>query len=446
MTAISTRPQRSRKAATAGAAILSLGLLASTQGHADNSWGVREKPYAEVIQQVVGMPSDGDLQQRCNKHGFNVVNVMWEDTGRAGGSSVGPNISDLTLQVRESVDGGTRTHMLPVIRYPNFTDKTADLPVDKLWVRIGNQQEGGKPVAMPLTEVLTNLKEYLSDPSSLKGDGNFMAKRDSHFLVSAQHVFLPIPKKGKAEFNPVLFNYQSAPGSPALLTLLVTREGTSATVIDNRGGDQNMQAWGQQLFFNNAGQKTVFTAERKSDVKARIESGQAKASDEGALEEGADMMMIVQVPLKHENRGHMLGMQGDSDDEMMMEMAPSSAAPMKSARGSGGVSDVEKAVLGHGEDLGVFDEMLSLKLERDERFPIRITVQFYKATSNGVVSDQDLVDVASSIKKVYDSADYVGSLVVPEGERNRPTDWIKDDPKAAEEWRPFKRIRDFFGW
>ena len=28
-------------------------------------------------------------------------------------------------------------------------------------------------------------------------------------------MFLPIPKKGKAEFNPVLFNYQSAPGSPA---------------------------------------------------------------------------------------------------------------------------------------------------------------------------------------------------------------------------------------
>jgi hypothetical protein len=44
---------------------------------------------------------------------------------------------------------------------------------------------------------------------------------------SAQAVFLPIPKQGQGEFNPVLFNYQSSPGSPAVLTILVTRQGTS---------------------------------------------------------------------------------------------------------------------------------------------------------------------------------------------------------------------------
>ncbi|MFH1809897.1 MAG: hypothetical protein ABIJ09_14220 [Pseudomonadota bacterium] len=422
--------------------------LVAPRSHAETGWGIREKSFGEVIQQVVSMPSDGDLQQRAQSHGFNVVNVMWEDTGRAGGSSVGPNISDLTLQVRENLGNNSwQTHLLPVIRYPNFEDKTGDIPVDKLWIRVGNQQKGGKPVAVPLKEVLSNLKEYLSHADTLQGNGNFMADKDSHFLVSAQHVFLPIPKSGKAEFNPVLFNYQSAPGNPAMLTLLATREGTSATVIDNRGGDQSSQGWGQQLFYNNAGQKTVFTAERKSDVKARIESGQAKPSDEGALEEGADMMMIIQVPLKHENRGYMQGMEMEaSAGAAMDDMAPMAAeAPAPSAK-SAMRSDVEKAVLGHGDDLGPFEEMQNYKLERDTRFPIRITVQFYKATSNGVVSDQDLVDVADSIGKVYKSADYVGSLVVPEGQRNRPTDWIKDNPKAADEWRPFQRIREFFGW
>ncbi len=423
---------------------LTLGLLAPLS-HADQGLGIREKPYSEVIQQVVGMPSDGDLQRRAQRHGFNIVNVMWEDTGRAGGSSVGPNISDLTLQVREDLGNqGWRTHLLPVIRYPNFEDKTGDIPVDKLWIRVGNQQKGGKPIAVPLKEVLSNLKVYLSHADTLKGKGNFMAGKDSHFLVSAQHVFLPIPKSGKAHFNPVLFNYQSAPGNPAVLTLLATREGTSATVIDNRGGDQSSEGWGQQLFYNNAGQKTVFTAERKSDVKARIESGHAKPSDEGALEEGADMMMIIQVPLKHESRGYMVGMAVGTAADMMPSMVPA-AAPMAEKSMARGRSDVEQAVLGHGDDLGPFDEMQNYKLDRDPRFPIRITVQFYKATSNGVVSDQDLVDVADSIGKVYKSADYVGSLVVPEGQRNRPTDWIKDDPKVAEEWRPFKRVRDFFG-
>lgn len=432
-------PQAKYYSLLAGLCLVATPITSWAQG-----WGIRETPYQQVIQRVVAMPSDSDLQQRAGRHGFNVINVMWEDTGRAGGSSVGPNISDLTLQVRHTTENGTSTHLLPVIRYPNFSDKTGDIPAEKLWIKVGNQH-GGETVAMPLTEVLSNLKEYLTDPSSLKSSGNFLAKRDSHFLVSAQHVFLPIPKKGKAEFNPVIYNYQSAPGSPAILTLLVTREGTSATIVDNRGGDMSLQGWGQQLFYNNGGQKTVFTAERRSDVKARIESGQAKKADKGALAEGADMMMIIQVPLKHKNLGYMNGLdEGAMEDDMdvQMEMAPS--APAGAAKSARMASDVEKAVLGHGEDLGPFQEMCGLSLERDDRFPIRVTVQFYKATSNGVVSDANLVEVAQSIAKVYDSADYVGSLVVPEGERHRPTDWVKDNPNAG--WTPFSNVKRFFDW
>jgi hypothetical protein len=60
---------------------------------------------------------------------------------------------------------------------------------------------------------------------------------------------------------------------------------------------------------------------------------------------------------------------------------------------------------------------------RDERFPVRVTIQFYKATSNGVVSESDLDAIATSIGSVYEHADYVGSLVVPEGDRLRPTEW-----------------------
>jgi hypothetical protein len=421
--------------ALAPAALLVTALTPIT-AFAEQGWGIRSPDYnySAVIQQVTQMPFDGDLQARTARYGLGVVNLTWEDTGRDLGSSVGPNISDLTLQVRETVDGGTRTHLLPVIRHPNFTDKTADLAADKLWVRVGNQSGNGK-TAVPLTEVLKNLKEYLHDPGSLIGDGDFLADRDSHFLVSAQHVFLPIPKTGKAEFNPVLFNYQSSPGQPAVLTLLVTRDGTSATIIDNNGGDQTYQGWGQQLFFNNNGQKTVFTAERKSDVKARIERGEARPEDQGALEEGADMMMIVQVPLVHRTAHRSFGYGADAyDDAPAAEMAPApTAGAMMKAERRGG-SDVEQAVLGHGQDLGPYREMGGLRLVRDERFPVRVTVQFYKATSNGIVSDQDLAAVNDSIAKVYANGDYVGSLVVPERDRPRPTMW-KRPATAVGFWR-----------
>lgn len=397
-------------------------------------WGVVGKTpqdtqvvrYADVIRKVEAMPSDADLQQRSSRLGLNIMNVMWEDTGRGLGSAIGPNISDLTLQVREPFGRGSRTHLLPVIRYPNFTDKTGDVRADKLWVRVGNQNSDGELSAVPLTDVLKNLRKYLTRPGSLRGSDNFLAKRDSHFLVSAQHVFVPVPKGGKAEFTPVLFNYQSAPGSPAVLTLLVTREGMSATVIENKGGSQSEQTWGQQLYFNHEGQRTVFTAERKSDVETRIESGRAKASDEGALEEGADMLMVVQIPLKHKQVGYLPGIGGGMASMGAMEdsAAPSKAAEMQAPSAAKRErDDVEQAVIGHGEDQGPFAEMAGLKLERDDSFPVRVTVQFYRATSNGVVSQKSLADVKKMIDRVYADADYVGSLVVPENDRKRPTEW-----------------------
>lgn len=400
-----------------------LGGIALDTAHAQ-SWGVRSQgSFAETIRRVVAMPTDADIQRRVRARGLNVVNVMWEDTGRFHGSSVGPNISDLTLQVRENLPtGGLRTHLLPVIRHPNFSDRTADIRADKLYVRVGNHRRGARLHAVPLSEVLGNMRAYLTNPDSLRGDGDFTAPRDTHYLVSAQHVYVPIQREGRAEFNPVLYNYQSSPGNPAVLVLLVTRQGTSATVIENRPGDQSLQGWGQQLFFNNAGQRTVFTAERRSAVERRIQRGEARAQDEGALEEGSDMMMVVQVPLRHRSPRRFEAMP-------MAGSAPAgvpSAAPSQSARmRTRGRSDVEQAVIGHGEDLGPFRELGGLHLVRDERFPVRITIQFYKATSNGVLSDEDIAAAHRQIERVYEDGDFVGSLVVPESDRVRPTEWTR---------------------
>jgi hypothetical protein len=110
-------------------------------------------------------------------------------------------------------------------------------------------------------------------------------------------------------------------------------------------------------------------------------------------------------------------------------------APAAEAAGAPGArrSDVEQAVLGHGPNLGPFNEGHGLRFERDPKFPIRITVQFYKATSNGVVSDVDLDSIARSIGSVYEHAEFVGSLVLPEGDSRRPTAW----QKIPREWFPW---------
>lgn len=200
-------------------------------------------------------------------------------------------------------------------------------------------------------------------------------------------------------------------------------------VVENWSGDQSYQQWGQQLFFNDEGQQTTFTGERRSTVKERIESGRAKKGDAGALDAGSDMVMIIQVPLVHDEPTW-----GYDDAPMAESAAPpapsaaggladaSSSAPASKRRAS---SDVETAVVGHGEKLGPVREFAGNSLRRDERFPIRVTVQFYRATSNGVVNESDLADVKRDIDRVYANGDFVGSLVVPKDDRPRPTAWTR---------------------
>lgn len=415
--------------------------LATDEKPADpGEWGIRDRTahdeLAATVQKVVAMPSDSDLVSRVSRRGLSVVNVAWEDTGRSVGSSVGPNISDLSLQVRMRDENGFSGAVMPVLRHPNFSDRTGDIPADKFFVRVGNERSGGL-TSVPLTDVLKDLRKFITAPAGLQGSGNLLAARDTHFLVSAQAVFLPIPKTGKVEFNPVLFNYQSRPRDPAVLSILVTRQGTSVQVIENRGEESTAAGWGQELYFNNGGQRAAFTAERKSDVENRIaaQGGPKTDDDKSALAKGADVLFLIQVPLVQAPRPRTSwgpgggGMLGAAKGGPMPAAAPmAESAPAKAAR-----SDVEQAVLGHGPNLGKFDEVRGLKLERDTRFPIRVTVQFYKATSNGVVSDTDLDSISRSIGSVYEHAEFVGSLVLPEGDARRPTAWA-NVPRAWFPW------------
>jgi hypothetical protein len=415
-------------------------------GEEERPRGVVSSEYRQTVERVADMVFDPEIQESVSRRGLGVMSLTWEDTGRAQGSVLGPNISDFTLQVwmREG-SARYRDALMPVIRYPNFTDRSADVPADRFFVRVGNER-GAALSTVPLTELLSDLGRFASAPGTLPaGDGaprlDLRADRDTHFLVSAQAVFLPIPREGKAEFNPVLFNYQSAPDSPAVLAILATREGTSMAVIENRREDAAVHGWGQELYFNDGGHRAALMAERRSDVKARIaaQGGPRTEADRSALGRGADVMALIQVPLVHENRGVLGGVLPDSgytyefsDDPLAAGGFGPNDATIR-VRPAAEASDLERAVLGHGPRLGPFEEGRGARLVRDPKFPIRITVQFYKATSNGVVREADLDGIERSIAGAYAHADYVGSLVLPEGDRARPTAW----QKVPGEWFPW---------
>jgi hypothetical protein len=395
--------------------------------------------YIEAIRRTTSMTNDPLAVELAAGNGLNIVNVMWEDTGRYKGSTVGPNISDVTIQVmvRDPYSDQYQLSMMPVIRYPNFSDLTADIRLDNFFLLVGNEK-GEALHKVSLREYLGNFRIYLHDAGSWAGEStSLLAERDSHVLVSAQAAFLPVPQQGLAEFNPVIFNYQSYQGDPAVLTLVATREGTSATIIDNvRDGFPAGYSWGQRLFFNQNGERASFTGERLSDfgggenAVSEDSDDQRTTSNDGAQagsESGLNMVLVIQVPLKQKN---------PLMPAPLAEAAQLMAAPTMTAK-----SDVEAAVIGHGAVEGPFTEIDGLPIERDDRFPIRVTVQFYKATSNGVVSEADIQEIAEQIQRVYREADYVGSLVVG-GETGRPTEYDgpKDQPPGWWEafWQRFE--------
>ncbi len=375
-------------------------------------------PYPAVVERVAGMVSDGEVQALASERGLQLLDLTWEDTGRSQGSSVGPNISDVTIEVVSEDRGARKLALMPVLRFPNFSDRTADVRLDKIWLKVGNERDGSADRTVSLREFLANPGRYLSSPAAgrIKG-GTLLAPRDSHALVSAQATFLPVPQGGQATFHPVIFNYQSTRGHPAVLTLLVTRQGTSLTIVDNaRDTVSGHSSWGQRLFFNAGGEWAPLTAERLSDVQA---SG-TTMNGESAASLGADanLLMLVQVPLMVERPQRKAWALGGA----LPMAAPAPSMAMESKAADRARSDLETAVLGHGELDGPYTELAGLTVERDPRFPVRVTVQFYQATATGRIGRAEVARLASSIEAVYTKGDYVGSLVVPgPGDLRRPT-------------------------
>lgn len=437
----------SRRCLAAIAAVSILAPLAGAESKAKKAPDPR-RVYERMVQKVANMVDDDRAYTLANAYRLSILNVLWEDTGRWEGSSVGPNISDVTIEVEGFKDGKkARTYLMPVMRHENYTDKTADVKMDNILIPVGNQAKNGQLALVSLTELLKDPTPYLSnaDKGKIKG-GTLWAKRDTHALVSAQHAFLPVPKEGQATFWPVIFNYQSSKKNPAVLTILVTRQGTSMTIIDNNrdtvtGGD----SWGQRLYFNKAGEKAPLIAERMSDVKEKgVTANGENAQD---LNDDANVLMLIQVPLKYRQATRsaynyapmkMADKASGAGGGYAAPTAPPPPPTQAQGRGREEAPDIDTAVLGHGPTEGPYTELDGLTIARDPRFPVRVTLQFYQATSNGVVGKVNMKAMASQIRKVYGKGDYVGSLVVPSGvDRLRPTNWTGVSTAPSVSWNDF---------
>lgn len=399
--------------------------------------------YEQAIRKTAGMLGNSRAQELVQAQGLNILNVTWEDTGRYKNSAVGPNISDMTIQIASDDKKRGRSYLMPVIRYDNFTDRTSDIDPALFTILVGNEK-GQDLKQISLREFLEDPTKYLSKADSWKSKKkSLLASRDSKVLISAQACFLPVPKEGKAEFNPVLFNYQARPGDPAVLSILVSNQGTSVTVIDNKRDSLQDHGWGQRLFHNKNGERASLTGLRMADhIKTAIKDEVERKKVDIKKSSGMNMVLLIQVPLKQKplpHRSDLFTWGGAMEDNLMLsesaalESNSPSPAPMMKAK-----SNVEAAVIGYGKVEGPFTEIDNLNIERDPNFPIRVTVQFYKATSNGEVSAADVKQIKDEIDGVLNSGENVGSLVVA-GDTGRVTEYAGEKIQPEGWWDEFFR-------
>jgi hypothetical protein len=328
--------------------------------------------------------------QKFQSKGYNVQSVTWEDTGRSKGSCWGPNITDQTLVV----DGIP----MSVIRKPNFTDETCDVPIEKFTLRVGN--ETGSPLST------MTLKDYLVS----KG---WYRERDSQIMVSTQCCVLPI-EKGSCKFGVNLYNYQTQKDDPSLAVIVSSPEGTSTTPITIQSG--------QTLFFNKNGRSHAFEAKRLEDdrLERKVESlPKFELTEE---EKQRNMLLVFHVPLKYTERSRgvifdVCSLQSCSNDESIAACEIGSSKSKKRSRG------FDAAVLKVSDkDEGEFSGLIpGVTYERDDRFPIRCVVQNYAATDSTEVDDTVIDYVVKRLSTVYGSSTAQGSHVVDTGDKNRVT-------------------------
>jgi hypothetical protein len=228
-----------------------------------------------VVKRVCNMVSDTQSQHLVDKYGLTIDNVTWEDNARYANSVWGPcitgtivsqsdtNIQDMTLQLQSP------SAKLPVIRHPNFTDLTWDVPLDQIPLIVGNEVDKTEEIrySVTLKEYLTNLRTYLTNPEN-GPKGSVLKSGENFAVMSSQACFLPVPKNvrncckkityslkegSSSKFNVALYHYGSAP----ILTIVATSKGTSAQIVHPHRGSQ-------ELFFNLNGQKCSFIGQKLS--------------------------------------------------------------------------------------------------------------------------------------------------------------------------------------
>jgi len=383
----------------------------------------------QTATEVANIVTSNTTQNLLSAYGLKAHTVTWEDTGRSKGSCWGPNISDMTLTINPS-ERYESPFPMPVIRKPNFSDVTQDVPIETFKLNY-------KGSVVTLKEVLEDLKVY--------------DIRDSQILTSSQCCVLPVESGKKTEFAVQLYNYQSRSEDPAVLVILASKDGTSIQVLDSSN---------TKLYFDDKGTARWFTAERLEDVRIREKAVKTRVDSFKEMTQAEKMdnsIMMIQVPLKQKTKityrsagwGAAIGSSGSSDDgcdemECLSIGSNFKGVKLEGCRPAGAAKSRSKGMdmgqIGLGSSAGSYTGTKGLTLTRDADFPVRCTFQYYRVTDNNTLDEKTIQDIKEQLDQSMKVATAHGSLVLnPTSTRvtepvltNQPTNpWVGNTALAT---------------
>ena len=309
--------------------------------------------------------------------------ISWDDAARNENSCFGPCITDVTLRTK----GGACEQM---VRPDNFTDKTSDLPADKLRLL-------HKGKAHTLKEFLDTIQPGLWQP------------RDEVVLARAQCCFLPLNGRESVDFAVSAYSYNRNS-----LIVVASAFGTSVYRADGTT---------QQLLLDIDGESHYYRAAKMVDKQ----SGKVVRNFAGmsAQQKQENALYIYQVPIETKFRSRGGGGGGyfggvSSQLESCDALSESEEecgdgflfdTDMPKSRGRGAVDRGAVARLDVGSRVGRMPELNMEALKRDPRYPITLTIQYYRI-SDGPVSEAAARDVVAKLNGLEAASVATGSLVV----------------------------------
>jgi hypothetical protein len=341
--------------------------------------------------------------QLLESYGYKIQNVSWEDTARNKNSCWGPNISDMTLRLKD----GTR---MPMIRKPNFMDVTYDVDISKFKLPLHNTG----------IEKIVSLKEYLKDINKYVGNSkveSMLLDRDEKILTQVQTCLLPCKDKENVEFTVNLYNYQSRATNPKVLVITVSKNGTSTQILTT--SDNN-------LYFNNKGESHYFKAERLGNVREKLGLSKESVVDYKEMSDSEKLencLMVIQVPLKGNGNdtayfaSSNFGFLGNSyKKHHLCRGVNTSNSPRRSR--SSDIEDeddslgADMAVLSTGSHKGKYMGVGDDKLVRDDRYPIRCTYQYYRVSDDYKLNETLVKNIVEQLDNIKNISTGDGSLVM----------------------------------